>query len=83
MPYRIWTGKRMTCISLRYNSTNISELLAFQVDVGSESSKFHQNTVTTVRIKVSDVNDNAPKVENSRIPITIRDGLKNGDVLYR
>lgn len=39
--------------------------------------------MTTVKIRVGDVNDNAPRVENSRLPIIIRDGLKNGDVLYR
>ncbi|VDL72299.1 unnamed protein product [Nippostrongylus brasiliensis] len=61
----------------------LKEIYSFTVDVGSQSLASHQNSSTTVTIRLSDVNDNFPMFDQPEVSVTLRDGMKSGEVLQR
>ncbi|VDM78554.1 unnamed protein product, partial [Strongylus vulgaris] len=56
---------------------------SFTVDVGSHPITFHQNSTATVNVRVTDTNDNPPVFSHSSLEVTLKDGLKSGEVLQR
>ncbi|KHJ89679.1 cadherin domain protein [Oesophagostomum dentatum] len=54
----------------------------FTVDVGSHPATYHQNSTATVIVHVTDINDNSPVFAQPQ-EVTIRDGIRNGEVLQR
>ncbi|KAK6741938.1 hypothetical protein RB195_009674 [Necator americanus] len=56
---------------------------SFTVDVGSHPVTYHQNSTTTVAIRVTDVNDNSPVFVHLNWAVKIRDGMRSGEVLQR
>ncbi|KAK5985017.1 hypothetical protein GCK32_003622 [Trichostrongylus colubriformis] len=59
------------------------ELYTFAIDVGSQPLSYHQNSTATITIRVSDVNDNAPLFAQSECSVTVRDGMRSGEVTLR
>ncbi|EPB76213.1 cadherin domain protein [Ancylostoma ceylanicum] len=55
----------------------------FTVEVGSQPVSYHQNSTTTVNVRVTDVNDNSPVFSHPNWAVTVRDGMRSGEVLQR
>ncbi|VDK55124.1 unnamed protein product [Cylicostephanus goldi] len=56
---------------------------SFIVDVGTHPVTYHQNSTAAVTIRVTDTNDNSPVFSPLSSEVTLRDGLKSGEVLQR
>ncbi|RCN33068.1 cadherin domain protein [Ancylostoma caninum] len=56
---------------------------SFTVEVGSQPVSYHQNSTTTVNVRVTDVNDNSPVFSHPNWAVTVRDGMRSGEVLQR
>ncbi|WKX99857.1 hypothetical protein Q1695_014605 [Nippostrongylus brasiliensis] len=73
---------QMGRLSLKFAlDRELKDIYSFTVDVGSQSLVSHQNSSTTVTIRVSDVNDNFPMFDQPEVSVTLRDGMKSGEVL--